>query len=86
MTKLLWDQVGERVYETGVDHGVLYIPDNTGAYANGYAWNGLTTVTESPSGAEANAQYADNIKYINLISAEEFKATIEAFTYPLEFE
>lgn len=85
MTVLTWDQVGERLYETGVDHGVLYIPDESGAYVDGYAWNGLTAVTESPSGAEASAQYADNIKYLNLISAEEFGATIEAFTYPDEF-
>lgn len=85
MVQLQWDQVGERLYETGVDHGVLYIPDNNGVYDNGYAWNGLTTVTESPSGAEPSAQYADNIKYLNLISAEEFGATIEAFTYPDEF-
>lgn len=86
MTKLQWDKAGERRYETGVDHGVLYIPDNTGAYANGYAWNGLTSVSESPEGAEATPQYADNIKYLNLVSAEEFKATVEAFTYPDEFE
>ena len=85
MTALVWDQVGERLYETGVDHGVLYIPDESGDYADGYAWNGLTTVTESPSGAESNAQYADNIKYLNLLSAEEFGATLEAFTYPDEF-
>lgn len=85
MTALAWDQVGERLYETGVDHGVLYIPDNTGAYVIGYAWNGLVSVTESPTGAEASPQYADNIKYLNLVSAEEFGATIEAFTYPLEF-
>jgi len=85
MTKLQWDQVGERLYETGVDHGVLYIPNASGAYSNGFAWNGLTTVTESPSGAETSPQYADNIKYLNLISAEEFGATIEAFTYPEEF-
>lgn len=82
---LTWDQVGERLYETGVDKGVLYIPDNAGVYAAGYAWNGLTTVTESPSGAGANPQYADNIKYLNLLSAEEFGGTIEAFTYPDEF-
>jgi len=81
---LTWDQVGERFYETGVDKGVLYLNDG-GVYARGYAWNGLTTVTESPSGAEANAQYADNIKYLNLVSAEEFGGTIEAFTYPEEF-
>jgi hypothetical protein len=85
MAPLTWDQVGERFYETGVDHGVLYLPDATGVYNMGVAWNGLTTVTESPSGAEPNAQYADNVKYLNLISAEEFGATIEAFTYPDEF-
>jgi hypothetical protein len=85
MAALQWDQVGERLYETGVDHGVLYIPDESGAYADGFAWNGLTTVTESPSGAESNPQYADNIKYLNLVSYEEFGATIEAFTYPDEF-
>lgn len=85
MTKLAWDQVGERLYETGVDHGVLYLPDAGGNYDTGVAWNGLTTVTESPSGAEASPQYADNIKYLNLLSAEEFGATIEAFTYPPEF-
>lgn len=85
MAPLTWDQVGERLYETGVDHGVLYIPDESGAYEHGVAWNGLTTVTESPSGAEASPQYADNIKYLNLISAEEFGGTIEAFTYPEEF-
>jgi len=85
MTALTWDQVGERFYETGVDHGVLYRPDANGNYVNGYAWNGLTTVTESPSGAESNPQYADNIKYLNLISAESFGGTIEAFTYPDEF-
>lgn len=85
MAPLTWDQVGERLYETGVDHGVLYLPNETGVYDLGVAWNGLTTVTESPSGAEPNAQYADNIKYLNLISAEEFGCTIEAFTYPEEF-
>jgi hypothetical protein len=85
MAPLTWDQVGDRLYETGVDHGVLYLPDSAGVYNTGVAWNGLTTVTESPSGAEPNAQYADNIKYLNLISAEEFGATIEAFTYPDEF-
>jgi hypothetical protein len=81
----MWDKVGERVYETGVDHGVLYIPNATGVYNTGYAWNGLVSVTEAPSGAEANPQYADNIKYLNLLSAEEFGATIDAFTYPDEF-
>ena len=85
MTALTWDGAGARLYETGVDHGVLYIPDANGVYNTGFAWNGLTTVTESPSGAEPSAQYADNIKYLNLISAEEFAATIEAFTYPEEF-
>jgi hypothetical protein len=85
MAELVWDQVGERLYETGVDHGVLYIPDENGDYAEGFAWNGLVTVTESPSGAESNPQFADNIKYLNLVSAEEFGATIEAFTYPDEF-
>lgn len=85
MVRLMWDQVGERVYETGVDHGVLYIPNN-GVYDAGYVWNGLTSVNESPSGAEASPQYADNIKYLNLISAEEFGATVEAFTFPVEFE
>lgn len=84
MTRLAWDAVGERFYETGVDRGVLYIP--TGAtYSTGVAWNGLTAVTESPSGAEATPQYADNIKYLNLVSAEEFGGTIEAYTYPDEF-
>ena len=86
MAKLVWDKTGEHLYETGVDHGVLYFPDASGAYKNGVVWNGLTSVTESPSGAEATGQYADNIKYLNLISAEEFGATIEAFTYPEEFE
>jgi len=85
MTALTWDQVGERLYETGVDHGVLYQLDDTGSYVDGVAWNGLTTVTESPSGAESNKQYADNTVYVNLISAEEFGGTIEAFTYPDEF-
>ena len=85
MAVLTWDGAGERIYETGVDRGVLYIPDNTGAYTDGVAWNGLVTVTETPSGAEPNAQYADNVKYLNLFSAEEFGGTIEAFTYPDEF-
>lgn len=86
MTALAWDLIGEHFYETGVDHGVLYIPDGSGAYSNGVAWNGLTTVTETPSGAEPTAQYADNIKYLNLYSLEEFGGTIEAFTYPTEWE
>lgn len=85
MPVLVWDQVGDRYYETGVDHGVLYTPDASGIYATGVAWNGLTSVSETPSGAESTAQYADNIKYLNLISAEEFGATIEAFTYPEEW-
>jgi hypothetical protein len=85
MTVLTWDNVGERLYEAGVDHGVLYLPDEFGAYDEAHVWNGLTTVTESPSGAEANAQFADNIKYLNLLSAEEFGATLEAFTYPAAF-
>lgn len=86
MAKIVWDQIDERVYETGVDHGVLYLPDNNGNYVTGVAWNGLTTVTESPSGAESNPQYADNIQYLNLISAEVFAATIEALSFPREFE
>jgi hypothetical protein len=85
MTRLTWDNIGERFYETGVDHGVLYLLNASGNYNKPHAWNGLTTVTESPSGAEANPQYADNIKYLNLLSAEEFGATIEAFTYPEAF-
>lgn len=85
MAKLAWDKTGERRYENGVDRGVLYIPNTAGVYDNGYAWNGLTKVTETPSGAEANKQYADNRVYVNLRSAEEFGATLEAFTYPDEF-
>lgn len=85
MAPLTWDATGARTYETGIDKGVLYIPDATGDYINGYAWNGLTTVTETPSGAESNAQYADNIKYLNLLSAETFEGTIGAYTYPDEF-
>jgi hypothetical protein len=84
MTRLTWDGSGQRLYETGVDHGVLYIP-TAGVYDTGVAWNGLVSVTESPSGAEATPLYADNIKYLNLMSKEEFGATIEAFTYPDEF-
>lgn len=84
MSKLVWDQTGERIYETGVKNGVLYVFDQ-GAYTKGVAWNGLTAVTESPSGAEASALYADDIKYLNLMSNEEFGATIEAYTYPDEF-
>lgn len=84
--RITWDKSGERRYETGVDHGVLYLPNNAGVYSTGVVWNGLVTVTESPSGAESSAQYADNMKYLNLQSAEEFGATIEAFTYPDEWE
>ena len=86
MAKLEWDAAGKRFYETGVSKGVLYVQNSSGAYPTGVAWNGLTNVTESPSGAEANAQYADDIKYLNLYSAEEFGCTIEAFTYPDEWE
>lgn len=86
MTALTWDKTGERYYETGVDHGVLYVYDKTKSkYGAGVAWNGLTTVTESPSGAEPTPLYADNIKYLNLMSVEEFGGTIEAYTYPDEF-
>ena len=86
MAKLEWDKVGEHFYETGVDHAVLYLRDAAGKYSNGYAWSGVTSISESPSGAEASAQYADNQKYLTLISAEEFGMTIEAFTYPSEFD
>lgn len=85
MAKLVWDATGERKYETGVRNGVLYVMGEGGTYPKGVAWNGLTAVTESPSGAEATALYADDTKYLNLISAEEFGATIEAYTYPDEF-
>ena len=84
MTRLLWDQLGEKKYEIGVDHGVLYLA-NAGVYDEGYAWNGLTTVTESPSGAEPQKTYADNIVYMNILSLEEFGGTIEAYTYPDQF-
>lgn len=86
MAKLVWDKTGERFYETGVQKGVLYLQDESGAYTQGVAWNGLTAVTESPSGAEATPLYADDIKYLELRSAEDFGATIEAYTYPEEFE
>jgi hypothetical protein len=86
MSKIIWDQTGERTYETGVKNGVLYLQEAGGAYPQGVAWNGLTAVTESPSGAEATPLYADDIKYLNLVSAEEFGATIEAYTYPDEFK
>lgn len=86
MAAIVWDATGERIFETGVDRGVLYPIDSaTGTYPAGVAWNGLTGVTESPSGAESNPQYADNIKYLDLLSLEEFGLTIEAFTYPDEF-
>ena len=84
MSKLVWDATGERYFETGVKMGVLYV-QNEGAYPNGVVWNGLTAVTESPSGAEATPLYADDTKYLNLVSNEEFGATIEAYTYPDEF-
>ena len=84
MSKIVWDNTGDRLYETGVKNGVLY-PQSNGTYPKGVAWNGLTAVTESPSGAEATALYADDMKYLNLYSAEEFGATVEAYTYPEEF-
>lgn len=83
--KIAWDQTGERLYETGVDRGVLYHLDESNKYTRGYAWNGLIGVTESPAGAEATDLYADNIKYLSMRSAETFGATIEAYTYPDEF-
>lgn len=86
MSKLVWDNTGDRLYETGVKNGVLYVQSSSGTYPKGVAWNGLTAVTESPSGAEATALYADDIKYLSLMSTEEFGATIEAYTYPEEFE
>ena len=82
---LVWDQTGEKFYETGVKNGVLYVQHTDGTYPKGVAWNGLTAVTESPSGAEKTPLYADDTKYLNLMSAEEFGATIEAYTYPDEF-
>lgn len=85
MAKLVWDQTGERLFETGVKQGVLYVQES-GAYPKGVAWNGLTAVTESPSGAEPTPLYADDIKYLNLMSAEEFGGTIEAYMYPDEFK
>ena len=86
MSKIVWDAVGEHTFETGVRNGVLYLKDAQGAYSTGVAWNGLTSVSESPEGAEATDLYADDIKYLTLMSAENFKATIEAYTYPPEFE
>lgn len=85
MSKLVWDKTGERLYETGIKNGVLYVQSESGTYPTGVAWNGLTAITESPSGAETTALYADDIKYLNLMSNEEFGATIEAYTYPEEF-
>lgn len=82
---LVWDESGDRLYETGVDHGVIYMRNDDGTYPKGAAWNGLTKVTESPSGAEATTLWADNHKYINLVSAEDFGCTIECYTYPDEF-
>lgn len=86
MPEITWDALEDRTYETGVDHGVLYIPNTEGKYANGVAWNGLINITQSPSGGEPSPFYADNIKYFNLMSVEEFGATIEAYTYPAEFD
>ena len=87
MAKLIWDKVGERFYETGVSNCALYVYDDAAqAFGAGVAWNGITSITETPSGAEANAIYADNIKYLSLLSAEEFGASVEAYTYPEEFE
>lgn len=85
MAKISWDNVGEKIWETGVDHGVIYTPTAHGVYGGGVPWNGLTSVNEKPTGAEPNDQYADNIKYLTLYSNEDFEATIEAFTYPPEF-
>lgn len=85
MPEITWDGAGEKAYEVGVDHGVLYVPNQLGVYTPGVAWNGLMSVTESPSGAEATKSYADNIPYLTMVSAEEFGATIEAYTYPDEF-
>lgn len=85
MTRLTWDALADRLYETGVDHGVLYLPDESGDYTDGVAWNGLETVTETPAGAAATPTYADNIKYLNLIAIETFGGTIQAYTYPDEF-
>jgi hypothetical protein len=85
MSILYWDQLGQRFFETGVDKGVLYLPNVNGVYTNGVAWNGLTSITESPSGAEPTPMYADNLKYLNMYSVEEFSATVEAYTFPSEF-
>lgn len=85
MSKIVWDATGEKLFETGVDRGVLYLRDEGGNYNNGVAWNGLTAVNESPSGAEPNNLWADNIKYLALVGAEEFGLSVEAYTYPKEF-
>jgi len=85
MARIVWDAIGEHFYEVGVDQVVLYPVDNTGVYPTGVAWNGVTSISESPSGADANKQWADNLNYLTLYGAEEFGATIEAFTYPDEF-
>lgn len=85
MSKIVWDATGERFWETGIDHGVLYRLNQSGVYANGYAWNGLTSVSESPEGADATDLWADNIKYASIRAAETFGGTIEAYTYPDEF-
>ena len=85
MSKIVWDATGEKLFETGVDRGVLYLRDEGGDYTNGVAWNGLTAVNESPSGAEPNNLWADNIKYLALVGAEEFGLSVEAYTYPKEF-
>ena len=85
MARIEWDTIGDRYYENGVDHGVLYPVDSNGAYTNGVAWNGLTSVSESPSGADANKLWADNMNYLTLYGVEEFGASIEAYTYPDEF-
>lgn len=86
MAKLVWNEAGKRLYETGVDRGVLYVSDGNGRYQKGVVWNGLVSVNESPSGAEATPLYAGNVKYVELMSNEEFGASIEAYTYPEEFE
>ena len=86
MAKLVWNEAGKRLYETGVDRGVLYVSDGNGGYKKGVVWNGLVSVNESPSGAEATPLYAGNVKYVELMSNEEFGASIEAYTYPEEFE
>ena len=86
MSKIVWDAIGDHTFETGVRNGVLYLKGVEGAYNTGVAWNGLTSVSESPEGAEPTDLYADDVKYLTLMSAENFKATIEAYTYPVEFE